>query len=67
MRVGRKIGIDAFKLSGTKMALFFIFSMFLVVLQLTNMYGDTFISEFAKIQEYATLIKQYETVFSAKI
>jgi NHS family xanthosine MFS transporter len=32
-------------------------------LQLTNMYGDTFISEFAKIQEYATLIKQYKTVF----
>jgi NHS family xanthosine MFS transporter len=62
------LGLDAFKLSGTKMALFFIFSMFLVVLQLTNMYGDTFISEFAKIQEYAaSLIKQYETVFSAKI
>jgi hypothetical protein len=27
-------------------------------LQLTNMYGDTFISG-AKIQNYATLIKQY--------
>jgi NHS family xanthosine MFS transporter len=41
MRVGRKNWLDAFKLFGTyKMALFFIFSMFLGgALQLTNMYG----------------------------
>ena len=60
-----KLGLDAFKLFGTyKMALFFIFSMFLGgALQLTNMYGDTDISEFAKVQEYADLIKNYETVF----
>ncbi len=44
----KKLGLDAFKLFGTyKMALFFIFSMFLGgALQLTNMYGDVFISEF---------------------
>jgi NHS family xanthosine MFS transporter len=49
-----------------KMALFFIFSMFLGgALQLTNMYGDTFISEFAKFRN-TTLIKQYKTVFLPK-
>jgi hypothetical protein len=31
-------------------------------LQLTNMYGDTFISE-CQNSGYAALIKQYETVF----
>ena len=36
------------------MALFFLFSMFLgAALQLTNMYGDTFLSDFGKIPEYA--------------
>ena len=51
----QKLGLDAFKLFGTyKMALFFIFSMFLgAALQLTNMYGDVFLSEFGKIPEYA--------------
>ena len=50
----KKLGLDAFKLFGTyKMALFFIFSMFLGgALQLTNMYGDVFLSEFAKNPEY---------------
>ena len=54
----QKLGLDAFKLFGTyKMALFFIFSMFLGgALQLTNMYGDVFLSEFGKIPEYATSI-----------
>jgi NHS family xanthosine MFS transporter len=49
-----KLGLDAFKLFGTyKMALFFIFSMFLgAALQLTNMYGDVFLSEFGNIPEY---------------
>lgn len=44
----KKLGLDAFKLFGSyKMALFFIFSMFLGgALQLTNMYGDVFLSEF---------------------
>jgi hypothetical protein len=50
MRVGRK-NWDWMLFGTYKMALFFIFSMFLGgALQLTNMYGDTFISEFAKIQ-----------------
>ena len=39
------------------MALFFLFSMFLGgALQLTNMYGDVFLSEFGKMPEYATSI-----------
>ena len=51
----QKLGLDAFKLFGTyKMALFFIFSMFLgAALQLTNMYGDSFLSNFENIPEYA--------------
>ena len=51
----KKLGLDAFKLFGTyKMAIFFIFSMFLgAALQLTNMYGDVYLSEFGKIPEYA--------------
>jgi NHS family xanthosine MFS transporter len=50
----KKLGLNAFKLFGTyKMALFFIFSMFLGgALQLTNMYGDVYLSEFGKIPEY---------------
>ena len=56
--LAQKLGLDAFKLFGTyKMALFFLFSMFLGgALQLTNMYGDVFLSEFGKIPEYATSI-----------
>lgn len=49
-----KMGLKAFALFGTsKMALFFLFSMFLgAALQLTNMYGDVFLSEFAKNPAY---------------
>jgi NHS family xanthosine MFS transporter len=49
------LGLNAFKLFGTyKMGLFFIFSLFLgAALQLTNMYGDTFLSDFANIPAYA--------------
>jgi NHS family xanthosine MFS transporter len=56
--LAQKLGLDAFKLFGTyKMALFFLFSMFLGgALQLTNMYGDVFLSEFGKIPEYADSI-----------
>jgi NHS family xanthosine MFS transporter len=56
--LGQKLGFDAFKLFGTyKMALFFLFSMFLGgALQLTNMYGDVFLSEFGKMPEYANSI-----------
>ncbi len=56
--IAQKLGLDAFKLFGTyKMALFFLFSMFLGgALQLTNMYGDVYLSEFGKIPEYANSI-----------
>jgi len=56
--LAQKLGLNAFKLFGTyKMALFFLFSMFLGgALQLTNMYGDVFLSEFGKIPKYANSI-----------
>jgi NHS family xanthosine MFS transporter len=60
-----KLGLNAFKLFGTyKMALFFIFSMFLGgALQLTNMYGDVYLSEFAKMPEYAdSFVVKYSTI-----
>jgi MFS transporter, NHS family, xanthosine permease len=60
-----KFGLNAFKLFGTyKMALFFIFSMFLGgALQLTNMYGDTFLSEFANIPKYSdSFVVKYSTI-----
>ena len=51
-------GLEAFKLfANYKMALFFIFSMFLgAALQLTNAYGDVFLSEFANYPKYANSI-----------
>ena len=61
----QKLGLDAFKLFGTyKMALFFIFSMFLGgALQLTNMYGDTYLSEFSKVPQYAdSFVVKYSTI-----
>ena len=61
----KKLGLDAFKLFGKyKMALFFIFSMFLGgALQLTNMYGDTYLSEFSKVPEYAdSFVVKYSTI-----
>ena len=60
-----KFGLNAFKLFGTyKMALFFIFSMFLGgALQLTNMYGDTYLSEFSKVPKYAdSFVVKYSTI-----
>ena len=49
------LGLSAFKLfKSRKMAIFFIFSMFLgVSLQITNSYGSSFINAFAGLQEYA--------------
>jgi NHS family xanthosine MFS transporter len=51
-----QLGLKAFKLfANYKMALFFIFSMLLgAALQLTNMYGDSFLSNFETKPEYAT-------------
>jgi len=59
------LGLNAFKLfADYKMALFFIFSMFLGgALQLTNMYGDTYLSEFEKIPQYAdSFVVKYSTI-----
>lgn len=59
------LGLNAFKLFGTyKMALFFIFSMFLGgALQLTNMYGDTFLSDFSTKPEFAnSVVVKYSTL-----
>lgn len=58
-------GLNAFKLFGNyKMALFFIFSMFLgAALQLTNMYGDSFLDDFKQFPEYAnSLVVKYSTI-----
>ncbi len=63
--VVEKLGLTAFKLFGTyKMALFFLFSMFLGgALQLTNMYGDVYLSEFSKVPEYAdSFVVKYSTI-----
>ncbi len=63
--LGEKLGLNAFKLFGTyKMALFFIFSMFLGgALQLTNMYGDVYLSEFSKVPQYAdSFVVKYSTI-----
>jgi NHS family xanthosine MFS transporter len=60
-----KFGLTAFKLFGTyKVALFFVFSMFLGgALQLTNMYGDVFLSEFAKNPLYTdSFMIKYSTL-----
>jgi NHS family xanthosine MFS transporter len=53
-----ELGLNAFRLfKSTKMALFFIFAIFLgAALQLTNAYGDTFLHDFADIPEYKDLI-----------
>ena len=65
-------GLSAFKLfSIPKMALFFLFSMFLGgALQLTNMYGDVFLSDFANhptffnsfVVKYSTIIMSISQV-----
>ena len=63
--LGQKLGLDAFKLFKTpKIAMFFIFSMFLgAALQLTNMYGDVYLSEFAKVPAYAeSFVVKYSTI-----
>ena len=61
-----QLGLNAFKLfSKYKMALFFIFSMFLgAALQLTNMYGDSFLDDFRKMPEYGpeSFVVKYSTI-----
>ncbi|MFZ4771116.1 MAG: nucleoside permease [Ferruginibacter sp.] len=61
----QKLGLDAFKLfKSPKTAMFFVFSMFLgAALQLTNMYGDVYLSEFAKVPAYAeSFVVKYSTI-----
>ena len=71
-----QLGLNAFRLFGQyKMALFFIFSMFLgAALQLTNMYGDSFLYSFPKdsfVSQNSTLVMSIsqvsETVFIVTI
>lgn len=52
------LGLNAFKLfKSYKMAVFFIFAMLLgAALQLTNMYGDTFLHDFATVPAFKDLI-----------
>ena len=59
------MGLKAFKLFASyKMSLFFLFSMMLgAALQLTNMYGDTFLSDFEKIDIYKdSFVVKYSTI-----
>lgn len=59
------LGLEAFKLFGNyKMALFFIFSMFLGgALQLTNAYGDVFLDEFKHFPKYVdSFVVKYSTI-----
>lgn len=58
-------GLNAFTLfKNSKMAMFFIFAMFLgAALQLTNMYGDRFVDNFKEIPKYADLfVVKYSTI-----
>ena len=60
-----QLGLKAFTLFGHyKMALFFLFSMMLgAALQLTNMYGDSFLSGFSNIPEFAnSFVVKYSTI-----
>lgn len=59
-------GLEAFKLFGNyKMALFFIFSMFLGgALQLTNAYGDIFLDDFRFFPKYSgSAVIKHSTIF----
>lgn len=63
--ISEKLGLNAFKLfANYKMALFFIFSMFLGgALQLTNAYGDVFLDEFKHFPKYAdSFVIEYSTI-----
>ena len=61
-----QLGLNAFKLFAKyKMAMFFIFSLFLgAALQLTNMYGDTFLDDFKKVPVYGpdSFVVKYSTI-----
>lgn len=64
-KLSEVLGLEAFRLfADYKMALFFIFSMFLgAALQLTNAYGDVFLSDFAFYPQYAdSLVVERSTI-----
>lgn len=59
------LGLNAFTLfKSSKMAMFFIFSMFLgAALQLTNAYGDVFLGHFKDVPMYAdSFVVKYSTI-----
>lgn len=63
--LAEQLGLKAFKLfADYKIALFFIFSMFLgAALQLTNMYGDSFLDDFKKVPQYTdSFVVKYSTI-----
>lgn len=64
--IAEQLGVQAFKLFGKyKMALFFFFSMLLGgALQLTNMYGDTFLDDFKNNPDYGpgSFVVKYSTI-----
>jgi MFS transporter, NHS family, xanthosine permease len=63
--LAEQLGLKAFKLfADYKMALFFLFSMLLGgALQLTNMYGDSFLSGFESDPAYAdSFVVKYSTI-----
>ncbi|WP_418123956.1 nucleoside permease [Chryseobacterium sp. PTM-20240506] len=63
--LSEQLGLNAFKLfANYKTALFFLFSMLLgAALQLTNAYGDVFLSEFAHFPKYAdSFVVQRSTI-----
>src|SRR5690606_6912788 len=63
--IGQLLGLDAFKLfKNYQFALFLLFSLFLgAALQLTNMYGDTYIKDFEHLPQYAdSAVVRYSTM-----
>ena len=64
--IAEQLGLSAFRLFAKyKMALFFLFSLFLgAALQLTNMYGDTFLDDFKKVPAYGpeSFVVKYSTI-----
>lgn len=65
----KKLGLEAFGLFGTyKMALFFLFSLLLgAALQLTNMYGDVFISDFGNVSPYKNIVELFDLKYLPQI
>ena len=60
-----QLGLTAFKLfANYKMALFFVFSVFLgAALQLTNMYGDSYLDDFKNFPQYVdSFVVKYSTI-----